>query len=60
MLDKTRLVEDHQIEGTFAMFGNNDRDIDQIATAAVGARRREASMRRQGVPDIETSVGIEV
>ena len=37
MLDKTRLVEDHQIEGTFAMFGNNDRDIDQIASAAVGA-----------------------
>ena len=37
MLDEAGLVENCQIEGTFPMFGYNDKGVDQSVTSAVGA-----------------------
>ena len=37
MLDETGVVKVFQIEGTFPMFGNHDRGVDQSATSLVGA-----------------------
>jgi formate C-acetyltransferase len=43
VLDETGLVEDYQIEGTFPMFGNNDKGVDQAATSAVGSVSTQAA-----------------
>jgi hypothetical protein len=37
VLDETGLVENYQIEGTFPMFGNNDKGVDQSARSVVVA-----------------------
>jgi hypothetical protein len=36
VLDETGLVENYQGEGTFPMFGNNDKGVDQSAISVVG------------------------
>jgi hypothetical protein len=37
VLDEIGLVENYQIEGTFPMFGNNDKGVDQSAKSVVVA-----------------------